>query len=470
MNVGPIPDLDAGPAGGEQLDGRGPVSVGGRVHRGLAVVVDGIDIDAQVQQQLHRLQDLGLGAGPGSRQHQRGAVAVVREQRVGAQIDQRLDEIDVRGLDGCQQRGWAGHGNPQIDQSRSGHPCIQVRPASGQLMHEFQAGDVARRIGRRVGVARRNSAGRRHRVQGCVADRVCRVRVRACFQKIGTQFEVAVLDRQVQGRGTGPQLRAVAAMAPVRVWLDAPGHVRARFHKGLDDSQVAVPYREEQRRESRVQSCLEFGTCLDQFRNDLRVTFCRRPDQGRLCRFRLEVENGGVPHAGQERIGARAFLPSHAVNLYVKVGAAGEQRFHRPEPPCSGCGHQGGLAPRQAGVRVRSRIQEQCDQRPVPVGAGQRERRHAVAVGRARAGTGVQEQLRRLEVIAQGGPMKGRHAVRLGRVHVRGGLDQGASALPVHRPDGVRQRRIGRARQAGREQERAGQGPDPADPSSKGRS
>ena len=33
------------------------------MHRGLAVVVHGVDVGAQIQQDLHRFQHFGLGAG-----------------------------------------------------------------------------------------------------------------------------------------------------------------------------------------------------------------------------------------------------------------------------------------------------------------------------------------------------------------------------------------------------------------------
>src|SRR4026209_457477 len=49
-----VPDVDFGAMGGEKFHDQGQVLIGGGVHRGLAIVVDGIDVGTKVEQDLDR--------------------------------------------------------------------------------------------------------------------------------------------------------------------------------------------------------------------------------------------------------------------------------------------------------------------------------------------------------------------------------------------------------------------------------
>ena len=57
-----IPDLNLGSLGGEELHDPGEILVGGAVHGGFAVVVDGIDVGAKLESHMDGLQHFALGS------------------------------------------------------------------------------------------------------------------------------------------------------------------------------------------------------------------------------------------------------------------------------------------------------------------------------------------------------------------------------------------------------------------------
>ena len=63
LRIGLVPDVDVGARLGQQRHHAGHVLVGGAVHGGLAVVVDGVQVAAELQRHLDRFEHLRLRAG-----------------------------------------------------------------------------------------------------------------------------------------------------------------------------------------------------------------------------------------------------------------------------------------------------------------------------------------------------------------------------------------------------------------------
>ena len=118
-----VPDLDVRALGGKQFDRLGSVSVSGGVHRSFTVVVDRVDVDAEVERQLHRPVgphrwfpcERRRASGPSGR-CRRGAADPRRALRASSMSS----KIGV--LSGCEERGRARHRRTQVDQPRAGHP------------------------------------------------------------------------------------------------------------------------------------------------------------------------------------------------------------------------------------------------------------------------------------------------------------------------------------------------------------
>ena len=79
--------------------------------------------------------------------------------------------------------------------------------------------------------------------------------------------------------------------------------------------------------------------------------------------------------------------------LGVDVGPRASNALTGPSLPGARGGHQGGLAAAERRVRVGAGVEQQLDDRRVAVRAGQRERRHAVAVRGLDVGPGVHQEL-----------------------------------------------------------------------------
>ena len=108
----PVPDVDPRALGREELHRERQVLVGRAVHRRFVVFVDRVDIDAQIERHLHRLEHFLFRAGvlagraraePGGR-HQRIAAIDVGRQGIRAQLHIFLHQLRVR-RDGRQQEG-----------------------------------------------------------------------------------------------------------------------------------------------------------------------------------------------------------------------------------------------------------------------------------------------------------------------------------------------------------------------------
>ena len=118
----------------------------------------------------------------------------------------------------------------------------------------------------------------------------------------------------------------------------------------------------------------------------------------------------------------------------VDVGAAADERGHRPRVAGARAGHQHGLAVQQRRVRVGAGVEQPLDHRRAAVGAGQMQRRRAAIVGGARARAGADQQIGDREIVAVRRPVQCGRAVAGRRVDVDwgpSGLQQRAHGLDI---------------------------------------
>ena len=139
------------------------------MHGGLALVVDGIDIQPGTQRHLYRLEHLGLcarilprggGAQPGC-DHERRGVVLVGQPRVGAHLEQESHELGVGRPGGEQERGAIDEVQPGDAGRWSRRDSrVQVCALRDQLAGELEAGRVPRAL--RGGVVAARDAGLAH--------------------------------------------------------------------------------------------------------------------------------------------------------------------------------------------------------------------------------------------------------------------------------------------------------------------
>ena len=156
-----IPDGDVGAVRGEEVYHFGAALVGRAVHGGFAVLISGVDVGAECQQQFDRFEGLWFGAGglvavPDRANacgcHERRAVVDIGEQRVRTQLDQQVHQPDIGGL-GCEQERCC-IGSVETGPSRGSlrMPRIHIGSALDELAHELQAGQFSRPDGGRIAV------------------------------------------------------------------------------------------------------------------------------------------------------------------------------------------------------------------------------------------------------------------------------------------------------------------------------
>ena len=106
--------------------------------------------------------------------------------------------------------------------------------------------------------------------------------------------------------------------------------------------------------------------------------------------------------------------------------------------------HQRGLATRRCSIRIRAGLQQPFDDRCVPGGSGERERRRAVAIGGLDVCARLHEKIDHRDILVIRRPVKGRRAVD--GFH-GGGLSlaqQGANGRRVSGFRGFDERRLAR--------------------------
>ena len=338
MPVRTLPQFRIGPSLGQQPNHSRKASVGRAVHGGLAVIVHGVDVRAQFEQQFRGGQRLFFsarllersGRAKARGRHQRRGVLDIREKRIGSQFQQHLHQRDI-GLVGGEEEGRRAL---RIELGRLGpagrQPRVHLGAHRDERPHELQAGKVARPFRGRIAaiVAVLGLAHPSDRVQRGVAGALV-VGVGPRFQQGDGQFKVPVLDRQQQ--------RAQAAIGELilRAALPAQGlvHVDARLQERMHDARVAFAHREERRIETGRERPPEIGSGLDQGLDDLLMPF------------------GGGPH---ER---RLVVPFRR----VRGGSLGKQRLDSLQAAAPGGDHQDGLAAGQRGVRIRASVEQGPD-------------------------------------------------------------------------------------------------------------
>ena len=112
-----FPDVNVGAAFRQQFHNRRKVAVRRSVHRGVAVVVHGVDVRAKVKQELCGFQRLGLRAGlfqrvrraEAGRRHQGRGVVGIPQEGVCAQFAQQTHQGKVRPVSSHQERSRPFH-------------------------------------------------------------------------------------------------------------------------------------------------------------------------------------------------------------------------------------------------------------------------------------------------------------------------------------------------------------------------
>ena len=162
--------------------------------------------------------------------------------------------------------------------------------------------------------------------------------------------------------------------------------------------------------------------------------------------------HGRVPGPGgrhQGRLPAERFLQ-------VGIRAVLEQQAHHVHAAGARRGHQRCLAGRED-IRVGAGAEQGLHRARAPVGAGQQQRRRAVAVRRVGVRPGAQQQAHQLQVVVVDRPVQRRRAVGCAGARVDAVRQQRLDGPRVAPLRGVDQRDVGVARQgaAGGEQQHA---------------
>ena len=319
------------------------------MQRRVAVVIDGSNRVAQFHHQLDRLQ--GFPGAPRTlarrpdtdarRHEQRCGAVLVRQHRVGPQLEQQLHQFDVDRLRGQQERRRAGpveHVPVAVPRLRR-LPRVDVGAVGHERADQFEIGHWSGRDCRRVVVVPVRTAGPDQLVEGRPA-RPGGGGVGAALEEAHGEPVVRVHDREMERAG------------PVR---QRQVDVRASVEQGAHGLAVAGPDREGQRREAGIGWRIDAGAGGDERRDDGGVPFRRRPHQGGLpapAFARLDRRAGAVPN---ERLDAR--------------------RDTRPRRQ-----HEQRFAPSRDLVRIGAGHQERVDDGRMAGPAGERDRGDAVAV------------------------------------------------------------------------------------------
>ena len=240
-------------------------------------------------------------------------------------------------------------------------------------------------------------------------------RVRAPVEETARQFPVGVGGRDHE--------RAL----PVRQRVV---HVRPRVEQGPRRLDRAGPDREEQRREPGGLGRAEVAPARPRLSRGPHVQvgseLGQRPDRRRVVPRRR-------PH--QRRLSAHLVPP-------VRIRAGRQQHAHPAGRSRPRRRHQRRLSPRHRRIRVGARRQQHLEHRRAAVGGGERDRLHAVAVGRRHVRARVDQQAGQIAIVMVRRPVQRRRPVDRGRVDVRPAGDQRPNRRRVGRPRRRHQRRI----------------------------
>ena len=422
-----------------------PAHVDPAMQRRLAIVVDRVHVETELQAVLDRLECTALqglvvggigteavlvlpldivGAG---RDHQRGRVVDGGQERIGAAfLHEHPHDLDVAETGGEQERGRT---------LRLRRQAIRLRDAArDERQPLLQAG---------IRIGARRQQGARHvrhlpldRGVERRASRAGVVRVGAAFDQEQRHLRVAAVDGDQQGRGVrilAEQHAGIGVAAnPVRrrfVDAGAGGEQQARH------ADVPLLRREQQRREAVRRSGRRAAARLEQHARRLRMVLGDRPHQRRLAAQRFR---GG-------RVGARRQQAAHHVDVTDP-----RRRQQRGNPAHA------------REIRVRPRLEQQLHHWKTRVERGEGKRRDPMVVRRVHLRAGIQQQPGGLGMIPVGRPVQGGRAVSLRQVDVRSARDKAFGAGQIAQLDGLDQRRFGRRGRGGnrggkpREEERHG--------------
>ena len=378
------------------------------MHDGLPVVVDGVDVGPELEQQLRRLVRLlfrprllerGRRAESGCRVQGCG-VLDVRQERVRTQVQQHLHQRHVRLVRGKQE--WRGplKIDPRGLRLAGLQACVHVGSHCNERTHELQRGEIAGALRRRVAavVAHLGLANPGDGVEGRESGPLV-VRVGTRLQESDGQFEVPVLDGQQQGAYAGVRILVLRTLSTMKRLV----HIDTGTHQGAHRVEATLAHGEEHRVEPGIKRPPEVGTGAQQRVHHRSMPFGRGPHQGRLA------------------------VPLRRIHLCAGL----DQCLDGAQITGARCGHESRLSARKQGVRVGAAPKQEPYQPPVTVGASQRKRRNAVAIPSIRVGSCIQKKLGRLRVVVIAGPVKRGRAVALRRVHIGAGCKQVSHGVSI---------------------------------------
>ena len=370
------------------------------MQRRLVVRVDGVDVAAQLQRELHALQRLRLGARilPGRMDaqsrgdHQQRRVVLVRHVGVGSQLQQHAHQGRVGQPRGHHEgrRADAVQGIPVPVPRLYGDSGVHVRAARHQLAHEVQAvevagGDGAGRVEPEVRPAYPGHLmQRRPALLGAV--RVC-----ALVRQEYTELPVRV--------GGGKHHRARPVGQPVV-------RIRTCRQQGLHGVDAARANGKEQRGEAVGRGTPVEAGALRIIGNERAGVDIGARVEEQLHGLRVALRRG--PHEGCLSAALRRF----------EVGAARQQRFDRRNPAGTRRDHEHRLAGGRRRIRVGARGEQPVEHRPAAVNGREPQRGHAEGIGGGDIRSARQQQIRQLDVVHPCGPMERRASVGLLRVRI----------------------------------------------------
>ena len=421
--------VDVGALLHQEADDVARAAVDRAVQRRIPIGISRIDVVAQLPRQLDGFERVVIGSGvladlpdaDAGRRHQRRDALLGGGRRVGPEVDQKFHHLGVGHLGRLQERRRpdAVQHVPVAVARLRGLTGVEVGAGRGQGAHEVERVELAERHGERRIAAEVRLVRPDHLVQRrpAVAGRI----------GIGPQIEQSL--REVVLRVVDGQDERAHAVGRQRVV-----HVGAGADERFEHVDVPLARREQQRREAPFGPGIRIGAGRHQ-----------RFDRGHLVLR-------GRPHQ------CRLAPPT----LYrVHLGAVPQQRLDGFSVAGAGRRHQRSLAFRIRQVRVGPRFEQTGDHRRAAVDRGERERRHAIAVGRVDRGPGVEQQTCDVQAITMGRPVQGRSPIDLRRPDTRSIGQQRPHGRGVARLHGVDQRL---ARRAGsrdtREQDRRHDGHD----------
>ena len=443
-----VPHIQPGAVGGEVLDRVGSGPKHRAVQRGIAVHVPRVDVAAEGHREAEGLQRVRVRAvvlvridhpDAGREHHGRGAIGVHREG-VGAMVGEQLHHARVAALRRHEKR----RGAERELAAKAVLPALRVAGIDRgavlqQHLRQLEAGHAAGRHGMRE-LADVQRAHTDQLVQRGEPDAVG-VDVRAAFGEQCGQLEMRVGDRQREQRHP---LRCRVLEARARIEQDLCRLDPTRLHRELHgrervdagrDTLVAVidagAVAIAQRQRWPARHSLDVGARPDERADDIGVAFRRRPhERGLVARLLVRVH----------------------------VRAVRQQRAHRANPAGPRRRHQGRLATRERRVGIDAARQQALDNGGMPVGRGERQRRHAEMVGGGCDSPRAEQQVDGREVALMRRPVQCGRPVRLRRVHVDLLLQQRADRLQVPRLDRLGQRPGATRGGSGDRQEQQGNG------------